>query len=113
MIPNGEYEKYVERAVDSSRYFVLKISNGARHAFIGLGFEDRNDAFDFNCTLSDFKSTWVDRGGGTEEQSSSAPAEPSKDFSLKEGQKISIDLGALGLKGSRKRSEATESSGGG
>ena len=32
-----------------------------RHAFIGLGFEDRNDAFDFNCTLSDFKSTWIDR----------------------------------------------------
>merc|ERR1719162_1377246 len=60
-IPNGEWEKYVERTIDSSRYFVLKIMNGQRHAFIGLGFGDRNDAFDFNCSLHDFKTTFVER----------------------------------------------------
>merc|ERR1719277_2358809 len=89
-IPNGEHEKYVERVVDSSRYFVLKITNGQRHAFIGLGFEDRNDAFDFNCTLSDFKSTFVDR----EKEAEQAPAvgETSQDLSLKEGQKITVNI---------------------
>ncbi|CAK9086163.1 Uncharacterized protein At1g03900, partial [Durusdinium trenchii] len=29
-IPNGDYTNYVERVVDSSRYFVLKITNGDR-----------------------------------------------------------------------------------
>lgn len=57
VIPNGAYEHYVERVVDSSRYWVLKIAwapglawgssrddvevNGERHAFIGFGFSDR------------------------------------------------------------------------
>merc|ERR1740138_1220088 len=86
MIPNGDHTSYVERVVDSSRYFVLKITNGARHAFIGLGFEDRNDAFDFNCTLSDFKSTFIDR----EKEAEQPPnlETPSQDLSLKDGQKI-------------------------
>merc|ERR1712176_803917 len=53
-IPKGEHEKYVEPVTDSSRYFVLKITNGQRHAFIGFGFSDRNDAFDFKCCLNDF-----------------------------------------------------------
>merc|ERR1719218_209526 len=90
LIPNGEYSKYVERVTDSSRYFVLKITNGERHAFIGLGFEDRNDAFDFNCALSDFKQTFVDK----EAQAAAAPKIQglSKDLSLKEGQKISLNL---------------------
>eukprot|EP00429_Kryptoperidinium_foliaceum_P062711 CAMPEP_0176081156 /NCGR_PEP_ID=MMETSP0120_2-20121206/40596_1 /TAXON_ID=160619 /ORGANISM="Kryptoperidinium foliaceum, Strain CCMP 1326" /LENGTH=374 /DNA_ID=CAMNT_0017414925 /DNA_START=97 /DNA_END=1221 /DNA_ORIENTATION=+ len=112
MIPNGEHDKYVERVVDSSRYFVLKITNGARHAFIGLGFEDRNDAFDFNCTLSDFKSTWVDRGGQVPEGEAPPPAEPAKDLSLKEGQKITINIGGLGTR-SRRREEQAEQGGDG
>lgn len=107
-IPGGDSEKYVERVIDSSRYFVLKITNGARHAFIGLGFEDRNDAFDFNCTLADFKSTWVDRDKQVEELPKSN--EPTKDLSLKEGQKITISLAGVG---GRKREAKAELTGGG
>ncbi|RKP18963.1 hypothetical protein ROZALSC1DRAFT_14587, partial [Rozella allomycis CSF55] len=46
----------VEQVTDSSRYFVLKLVevNTNKHAFVGLGFEDRNDAFDFNVILQDF-----------------------------------------------------------
>mmetsp|Transcript_86781 Transcript_86781/g.241515 ORF Transcript_86781/g.241515 Transcript_86781/m.241515 type:complete len:240 (+) Transcript_86781:90-809(+) len=101
VIPNGEHEKFVERVVDSSRYWVLKIVNGARHAFIGFGFSDRSDAFDFNVCLQDFKSTFVDRDRDSEEAKITAPM---KDLSLKEGEKITVKI--PGAEGARRRPAA-------
>eukprot|EP00026_Physarum_polycephalum_P001563 Phypoly_transcript_01565.p1 GENE.Phypoly_transcript_01565~~Phypoly_transcript_01565.p1 ORF type:complete len:546 (-),score=84.07 Phypoly_transcript_01565:1662-3230(-) len=44
----------VEPVTDSSRYFVVRIQDGSgRHAFVGMGFTERNDAFDFNTTILD------------------------------------------------------------
>lgn len=44
----------MERCIDSSRYFVLRIENeSGRHMFIGVAFNERNDAFDFNTSLED------------------------------------------------------------
>lgn len=105
LIPNGDHEHYVERVVDSSRYFVLKITNGARHAFIGLGFEDRNDAFDFNCALSDFKATW-DRDKAPAPVATNTD-DPARNLSLKEGETIKINIGGLGGKKREVKSEVS------
>ncbi len=45
----------VESVSDSARYFVIMIKDGnSRTAFIGIGFIDRSDSFDFNVALQDF-----------------------------------------------------------
>lgn len=82
----------VERTLDSGRYFVLRITNAqGRHAFIGIAFNERNDAFDFNVALSEFKSE-LEREELANKWSTDAPVGPMKDMSLKEGEKIKIKI---------------------
>lgn len=51
---------------------MLKIEDGTgKHAFIGLGFSERNEAFDFNVALSDHDK-YVKRDGDKEEGESSS-----------------------------------------
>lgn len=101
VIPNGEHEKWCERVVDSSRYWVMKVVKGERHAFLGFGFSDRNDAFDFSCCLNDFRGKFVDNDVADTQITS-----PLKDLSLKEGEKIAVNIPGLGA---RKRQETTTS----
>jgi len=78
----------VDRCVDSSRYFVLRIENAnGRHMFIGMAFNERNDAFDFNTSLEDAKR----------EREAAKNPEPQlpgldKDYSIKEGEKIRVKI---------------------
>jgi hypothetical protein len=79
----------VDRCVDSSRYFVLRIENAnGRHMFIGMAFNERNDAFDFNTSLEDAKR---EREAGNEPQIK-LPDLPAKDYSIKEGEKIRVNI---------------------
>jgi len=80
----------VESVLDSSRYFVLRLCDPTgRHAFVGIGFTDRGDSFDFNVAISDhFK--WVKQSKQIEKDE--VKAEPAMDLSFKTGQTIKINI---------------------
>ncbi|XP_010934292.1 uncharacterized protein At1g03900 [Elaeis guineensis] len=92
----GQRESSVETVLDSSRYFVLKIEDGqGKHAFIGLGFNERNEAFDFNVALSDHEK-YVrrehERETGEESEESHIDIHPAVNHRLKEGETIRINV---------------------
>lgn len=99
----------VEQALDSSRFFAITVVGEGRKAVLGLGFEERSEAFDFSIALQDarrvlgLEANPNAPANGRAAKASKAPEEPKRDFSLKEGQTISINLG--GLKGRRERRE--------
>lgn len=92
----------VEPVSDSSRYFILRLLDpSGRHAFVGLGFEDRGDAFDFNVALQDhFKQVKQSQEIAEEE----ATPVVHKDYSLKAGEKIKINLKNTGESSSKPQS---------
>jgi hypothetical protein len=109
----------VDRCVDSSRYFVLKIENdNGRHMFVGVAFNERNDSFDFNTSLEDAKR---ERAAPIQ---NNLPNLPEKDYSIKEGEKIRVKIKNIGgrygdstgtsneKKSSSKSSSTTKKSGG-
>jgi len=89
-------EKNVEQTTDSSRYFVLRISDGkGRNAIIGIGFNDRTQAFDFKVAVQD------QLNGAKEAE---LPTAPVQNLSLPVGGKIHINLGAKKDKKEKKES---------
>uniref|UniRef100_A0A673T6E0 NECAP endocytosis associated 2 n=1 Tax=Suricata suricatta TaxID=37032 RepID=A0A673T6E0_SURSU len=82
----------VESVTDSSRYFVIRIEDGnGRRAFIGIGFGDRGDAFDFNVALQDhFK--WVRQQCEFAKQAQNPDLGPKLDLGFKEGQTIKLSI---------------------
>ncbi|XP_015504101.1 adaptin ear-binding coat-associated protein 2 [Parus major] len=82
----------VEGVTDSSRYFVIRVEDGnGRRAFIGVGFVDRGDAFDFNVALQDhFK--WVRQQSELARQAQDLEQGPKLDLGFKEGQTIKLNI---------------------
>ncbi|EIW84846.1 adaptin ear-binding coat-associated protein 1 NECAP-1 [Coniophora puteana RWD-64-598 SS2] len=86
----------VEAVLDSSRYFVVRVEEAGKKAYIGMGFAERTDSFDFNVALQDYTKRCKARlnpPSPTEETPSPhVPTGPKKDYSLKEGQTFSINI---------------------
>ncbi|KAJ3876562.1 adaptin ear-binding coat-associated protein 1 [Lentinula edodes] len=88
----------VEAVLDSSRYFVVRIEDNGRKAYIGMGFIERTDSFDFSVALQDYTKRWrasqnpSEPSENEDKPSPHIPAGPKKDFSLKEGQTFSIAI---------------------
>ncbi|CAG8555638.1 6741_t:CDS:2 [Acaulospora morrowiae] len=72
----------------------IKLEDGitGRHALIGMGFQERSEAFDFQVALQDHvKHVKAEREAI--EHAKVAALEPKKDYSLKEGETICINIG--------------------
>ncbi len=92
-LDNERPELSVEPVSDSSRYFVVRVSDGSgRHAFLGMGFVERSDAFEFNVTLQDHvKRLRAEREAEQAyREAEQAPPTPPQDFSLKGSVSIAL-----------------------
>lgn len=113
----GQRDNAVESVLDSSRYFVLKIEDGTgKHAFIGLGFTERNEAFDFNVALSDHEK-YVKReiekdDDGEVSEERQINIHPAVNHRLKEGETIRITVKNKPTSGAGMLSTAGVSGGG-
>lgn len=94
----------VEAALDSSRFFAVRVvGEGGRKAVLGIGFEDRSEAMDFRIALQEVRKVQrIDSGAGKgatmkDEAKKDAVAQK-KDFSLKEGEMIHVDIGRTARK---------------
>lgn len=89
----------VEAALDSSRFFAVRVvGEGGRKAVLGIGFEDRSEAMDFRIALQEVRKVQRIDGGmgkGTtmKEGATKDAVAQKKDFSLKEGEMIHVDIG--------------------
>lgn len=107
----------VERANDSSRFFAIRVvGEGGMKATLGIGFEERAEALDFSIALQDARKVL-----GLEQQPAqnsrpgrrpapAAPAPEKKDFSLKEGEMITVNIGGKGRRGASETASPSQSS---
>ncbi|KAH8686988.1 hypothetical protein BGZ61DRAFT_454008 [Ilyonectria robusta] len=100
----------VEPVLDSSRFFALTVRDPqGRRAILGIGFEERSEAFDLSIALQEARKAL----GWEGEQSKPAAAkeqEEKRDYSLKEGETITVSFG--GSKFGRRKAQAGSSSSG-
>lgn len=96
----------VQQANDSSRFFAVRVvGEKGMKATLGIGFEERGAALDFNIALAEMRKVLgYEQSPGGQGKGGVEQAEK-QDYSLKEGEKIHIQVGS---KGSR-RAEASVS----
>ncbi|KAJ0971756.1 hypothetical protein J5N97_019715 [Dioscorea zingiberensis] len=91
---NGEPHP-VEPVIDSSRYFVLRVEENIggrqRHAFIGIGFRERTEAYDFQAALYDHMK-YLNKKKTAEEMEQHFQTTSSVDYSLKEGETLVLQI---------------------
>ncbi|CCU75411.1 NADH pyrophosphatase [Blumeria hordei DH14] len=87
----------VLQALDSSRFFAVRVQGeGGRKAVLGIGFEERTEAFDFSVALQGVRKTLAFGETNKLSGQSKEPEEKKEDrqdFRLKEGEMVVVDLG--------------------
>jgi hypothetical protein len=116
--PTLKMHYYVEPVTDSSRYFVIRISDAksGREAHIGMGFRERNDALNFKMSLQDYENAMrkeaislnnISKEGDSFQSAEQASESETSDdiglskLTLKEGEKIHINI--KGIEGKRRQ----------
>lgn len=90
----------VEAALDSSRFFAVRVvGDGGMKAMLGIGFEERGEAIDFGICLQECRKvlkveTVAEKKMGKAEKEKEK--EVKRDYGLKEGQTIVVDIGRKG-----------------
>jgi hypothetical protein len=99
----------VEQVLDSSRFFAVRVvGDGGRKAVLGIGFEQRPEAFDFGVTLQEVgKVLGFDAQKGSRMSGKGKVEESAKktDYSLKEGETIHVTIGGKGRRLPREEKE--------
>lgn len=100
------FEEAVQKCVDSSRGFAIRLQNSnGKYAWVGLAFRDRNDAFDFNVCFKDFEEK-VEAEKNPDKYKNEF--NDSKDWSIKQGEKIKISFGGGVAEGKKKEEEGAD-----
>lgn len=113
----------VEQCIDSSRFFAVRVvGEGGMKAMLGIGFEERSEAFDFGIALQDASKVLgfakaQETGPGVRNMRNGRPMpekkeEEKRDYSLKDGEMITVNIGGKGGKteGSSLRSASIDAS---
>ena len=110
--PYGD-PKAVEPVLDSSRFFAIRVVGPTgEKAVLGLGFEERGVAIDFAGSLQEARKV-LGLEPQLEGNSGSGKAqEVKKDYGLKQGETIKVDLGNM-KRARRKADEETSNGAGG
>lgn len=91
----------VEAVLDSSRFFAIRVAGeGGLKAVLGIGFEERGEAIDFGICLQECRKVLGVETGAEKMKKGKGKVEGvgevRKDYGLKEGQTIVVDIGRKG-----------------
>ncbi|VDM03932.1 unnamed protein product [Schistocephalus solidus] len=83
----------VEQVLDSSRYFAIRLmADNGRTMYVGIGFAERSDSFDFNVAIQDHFTHQKQEEEAERQASHPQPSEPALDLGLKEGQRLRLNI---------------------